>query len=58
MGLGFRPQFVIYECLHEKEPVSTTIEKMAMYGYTYLVKKGWNLIFEWKEETSSFDKQT
>ena len=50
LNLGFRPQFIIYEALHEKEPVTTTAQKLEQYGYVYMVKKGWNFIFEFNEK--------
>ncbi|XP_064622927.1 uncharacterized protein LOC135485115 [Lineus longissimus] len=43
---GFRPEYVIYEPLHNSEYHLTTIEYMKKAGYKFLTKRGWNQIYE------------
>ncbi|XP_021365984.1 uncharacterized protein LOC110458555 [Mizuhopecten yessoensis] len=48
MELGYRPAFIIYEDLHERqwETPAETIEYLAGKGYRFLSKRGWNNILE------------
>ncbi|XP_071093041.1 uncharacterized protein [Haliotis cracherodii] len=46
MDLGFKPAYIIYEQLHNSEPIVTTVEYLEGKGYRYLNKLGWNYMFE------------
>ncbi|KAK7462104.1 hypothetical protein BaRGS_00038476 [Batillaria attramentaria] len=43
---GFRPAYILYEQLHNKEPISVTAEYMTSKGYKFLTTLGWNYIYE------------
>ncbi|KAL3857867.1 hypothetical protein ACJMK2_012497 [Sinanodonta woodiana] len=49
INFGSRPAYIIYEDLHEKEPIHATSEFLAEVGYVYLGKRGWNYIYELRE---------
>ncbi|KAL4225323.1 hypothetical protein ACF0H5_016011 [Mactra antiquata] len=46
IDLGYRPVYILYEALHEKEHISRTVQYLDKAGYTFLTKLGWNYIFE------------
>ncbi|KAK3102070.1 hypothetical protein FSP39_008533 [Pinctada imbricata] len=49
IGLGYRPAYIIYEALHEQSETPFDTKKyLNQFGYQYLAKRGWNLIFEYK----------
>ncbi|GAB1608416.1 uncharacterized protein LOC115213411 [Argonauta hians] len=45
---GFRPAYIVYEALHNKEPISHTAMYLNKNGYTFLKRRGWNYIFEYR----------
>ncbi|KAK3085060.1 hypothetical protein FSP39_023644 [Pinctada imbricata] len=51
IGLGFRPAYIIYEDIHERsmEHPDQTKEFLTQNGYTYLTRRGWNLIFVYRK---------
>ncbi|CAC5387423.1 unnamed protein product [Mytilus coruscus] len=46
--LGYKPGYIIYEDLHEKqdETAPETVQYLMTAGYRYLTQRGWNLLFE------------
>lgn len=51
--LGYRPAYIIYEALHNKEPIEYTARYLKKNGYLGLTKRGWNFIFEYKYKNVS-----
>ncbi|XP_067682516.1 uncharacterized protein [Haliotis asinina] len=46
MDLGFKPAYIIYEQLHNSEPIITTVNYLEEKGYRFLNRLGWNFLFE------------
>ncbi|CAI9723972.1 Hypothetical predicted protein [Octopus vulgaris] len=46
--LGFRPTYIIYEALHNSEPILETMDYLHRNGYFPQSKRGWNYIFEYQ----------
>lgn len=44
---GFRPEFIIYEPLHNSEPWHVTKEFLERLGYRWVQRRGWNHLLEW-----------
>ena len=44
---GFRPQWILYEDMHNAEPFRTTRRWVEALGWRYAGKIGWNRVFEW-----------
>ena len=44
---GFRPQWILYEDMHNTEPFRTTRRWVEALGWRYAGKIGWNRVFEW-----------
>ena len=47
---GFRPAYILYEQLHNREPIAITADFMKKNGYRFLTKLGWNYIYEHKAD--------
>ena len=47
---GFRPAYILYEQLHNREPITITDDFMKKNGYRFLTKLGWNYIYEHKAD--------
>ena len=43
---GFRPQWILYEDMHNAEPFRTTRQWVEALGWRYAGKIGWNRVFE------------
>lgn len=44
---GFRPGYIIYEGLHEREEsIHETSQYLIAAGYKFMTTRGWNVIFE------------
>ena len=43
---GFKPAYIIYESLHNKERLEKTINYLSSHNYKYLTQRGWNSLFE------------
>ena len=43
---GFRPAYIVYEWLHNKEPLLETSTYLTDNGYRLMIKLGWNVIYE------------
>ncbi|KAL8564401.1 hypothetical protein ACOMHN_057423 [Nucella lapillus] len=43
---GFEPAYIVYEALHNKESVKDTTVYLQRKGYHFMIRLGWNYIFE------------
>ena len=46
---GYRPEFIIYEPMHNSEPWEVTLQYLEGLKYKWLQKRGWNHILEYLE---------
>ena len=46
IDVGFRPAYILYEQLHNKEPIVITADFMKKNNYRFLIRLGWNYIYE------------
>ncbi|WAR28300.1 hypothetical protein MAR_014004 [Mya arenaria] len=53
--LGYRPMYIVVEYLHQKEQDMTTSLLMEE-GYSYLMKKGYNFIFQYNIDLMQGDE--
>lgn len=49
LDAGWRPEFVIYEPMHNKEPSSVTTKYMEGLGYALLRKVSWDYVYEYQK---------
>ena len=45
---GFRPEFVVYEAMHNKERWEETQAYLEKHGYRYMRRIQWNHMLEWR----------
>ena len=43
---GFRPEFIVYEAMHNHEKMEATTAYLSTAGYRQMVKLRWNYFFE------------